>query len=251
MAKSGGSQPRRGRSGRDASSRRTARGGASGGRAPARKPAAKPRPASAAPAEPAYEGPFVLGAIPGATPGKWIDAWHERMPGIDLDLVPLAVPDQRAELLSGAVDAALVRLPIDRDGLHVIPLYDEVPVVVMGADSHLTAADELTLEDLTGEVVIAPGDDVLGLRVPGAVIPAFAPPADTAAAIATVAAGVGVVIVPMSLARLHHRKDVEHRPLKDGPMSTVALAWVAERTTVGVETFVGVVRGRTANSSRS
>ena len=60
----------------------------------------------------------------------------------------------------------------------------------------------------------------------------------------------GIVVVPMSLARLHRRKDADYRPLIDGPSSTVALAWVAERSTAAVETFVGIVRGRTPNSSR-
>ena len=41
-----------------------------------------------------------------------------------------------------------------------------------------------------------------------------------------------------------------HRVLADGPVSTVALAWPRDRTTPDVETFVGIVRGRTANSSR-
>lgn len=172
------------------------------------------------------------------------------MPRTTLELVPLAVADQRRALDEGAVDAALVRLPIDRTGLHVIALYDEVPVVVTAADSHLTAADELELADLAGEVVIVPRDDVLGLDVPDAEAPAFAPPADTADAIATVATGVGVVIVPMSLARLHHRKDADYRPLRGVAASSVALAWIAERTTPEVEAFVGIVRGRTANSSR-
>ena len=193
---------------------------------------------------------FRLGAIQGATPGKWIDVWKERMPRTALELVPLAVADQRRALDESEVDAALVRLPIDGDGLHVISLYDEMPVVVCAKDSHLTAADELEAADLVGEVLIVPQDDVLGIRIPGSVPPRFEAPADTAEAIATVAAGVGIVVVPMSLARLHHRKDVEHRPLRDGPASTVALAWVSDRTTPAVETFVGIVRGRTANSSR-
>ncbi len=64
------------------------------------------------------------------------------------------------------------------------------------------------------------------------------------------AAGVGVVIVPMSLARAHQRRDVDYRVLADGPRSTVALAWLRENTTDDVETFVGIVRGRTARSSR-
>lgn len=194
---------------------------------------------------------FVLGAIPGSTPGGWIDAWRERMPLTPLELEPLSVADQRTRLLGGDLDAALVRLPIDRDGLSVIPLYDELTVVICSADSHLTAVDELAPEDLAGEVLIVPRDDALGIRVPGTVAPAFDAPDDTEQAVAVVATGVGIVIAPMSLARLHRRKDVASRPLRDAPGSTVALAWPADRTTPAVETFIGIVRGRTANSSRS
>lgn len=210
------------------------------------KPAARPTPAS--PVGPPPAETFTLGAIPGATPGKWIDTWNERMPHTRLILQPIPVAGQRAALAD--VDAAIVRLPVDTAGLHVIRLYDEVTVVVMAADSHLTAADELDPADLAGEVLIVPRDDVLGLDVPGTVAPAFPAPETTEDAVATVAAGVGVVLVPMSLARLHHRKDTEYRPLRTAPVSTVALAWEAERTTPEVETFVGIVRGRTGNSSR-
>ncbi|GAA3633920.1 LysR substrate-binding domain-containing protein [Microbacterium awajiense] len=192
----------------------------------------------------------MLGAIPGATLGKWIDAWSRRMPRTPLVLREIAVSDQRSALDADDLDAALVRLPIDRADLHVIPLYDEIPVVVCSAESHLTAADELELDDLAGEVVIAPADDVLAVTAPDAAPAAFDPPATTADAVEIVAAGVGVLIVPMSLARLHHRRDVAFRPLRDGPTSTVALAWHASRTTPAVDTFVGIVRGRTANSSR-
>ena len=81
----------------------------------------------------------MLGVIPGATPGGWIDAWKERMPQTELELRPIAVSTQRAALLDEGLDAALVRLPIDRDELSVIALYDETAVVVASADSHLTA----------------------------------------------------------------------------------------------------------------
>ncbi len=148
------------------------------------------------------------------------------------------------------VDAALLRLPLEDDSLHIIALYDEVPVVVAAADSHLLAVDELSIADLSGEVVIVPSDDVLGpIDLPGTTPAAFEP-LPTAEAIVTAASGVGIVIVPMSLARLHHRKDAGHRRLLDGPTSTVALVWPRDRTTPDVETFVGIVRGRTSNSSR-
>ena len=191
----------------------------------------------------------MLGAIPGATPGKWIGLWRERMPHVSLELRQIAVEAQREAL--DHVDAALIRLPVEAsDDVHVIPLYEEEPVVVMSTDSDLTAAEILDIADLRGQVVITAADDVLHLSIPDAVTPAFEAPGDTAEAIATVAAGVGVVIVPMSLARAHQRRDVEYRILRDGPRSTVALAWLRDRTTPDVETFVGVVRGRTARSSR-
>lgn len=192
---------------------------------------------------------FRLGVIPGATPGKWIDAWKERMPHVRLEVVPISVDDQRTAL--DGLDAALVRLPMQGDDVSAIPLYDELPVVMMSSDSNLTVAAELTADDLSGEVVIVPRDDVLGvIEIPGAVAPKFAPPADTEEAVKTVAAGVGVVIVPMSLARLYQRKDVVRRPFSGGPTSRVALAWLEAHTTPDVEAFVGIVRGRTTQSSR-
>ena len=242
----GGTPSRRPRGGKGTGGRtpgaKTPTGKTPGGKtgASANRPAATPPP----------RGPFRLGAIEGATPGKWIDIWRERMPGVALELTPLTIADQRTALTSASVDAALVRRPVDEAGLHVIPLYEEVAVVVCGADSHLTAADELTLADLVGEVVITPHDAPLQLHVPGALAPRFDPPETVGDAIATAATGVGVVIVPLSLARLHHRKDAAHRPLVDGPTSPVVLAWPAGDTSPLVDAFIGIVRGRTANSSR-
>jgi hypothetical protein len=56
--------------------------------------------------------------------------------------------------------------------------------------------------------------------------------------------------VPQSLARLHHRRDLTYRPVVEAPQSQVALSWLQERTTDLVEEFIGIVRGRTVNSSR-
>lgn len=194
---------------------------------------------------------FRLGAVPGSTPGKWIRIWRQRFADVTLELVPLSAAAQRDALVAGQVDAAIVRLPIEKDDLHVIALYDEIPVVVVSADSALSAGDELRPVDLAGEVLIVPADDVLEVGpIEGTETPRFDPPETTEDAIATVAAGVGVVIVPMSLARLHHRKDVVYRPFVDGPVAPVGFAWHADRQSPDVDAFIGIIRGRTANSSR-
>jgi DNA-binding transcriptional LysR family regulator len=76
------------------------------------------------------------------------------------------------------------------------------------------------------------------------------PPTSEKDAIETVAAGTGVVIVPMSVARLHHRKDVVTRPVVDLEPTTIALVWLRDRDDDVTQAFVGVVRGRRVNSSR-
>lgn len=152
-------------------------------------------------------------------------------------------------LRGGEADAGLVRLPVDRTFFSAIPLYTETTVVIVPKDHVITAADEVTVEDLADEVVFHPLDDVFDwYRPPGEA--AFERPATTEDAVELVAAGVGLLVVPQSLARLHHRKDLTYRPLGDGPESTVALAWPEEATTDLVEDFIGIVRGRTINSSR-
>jgi DNA-binding transcriptional LysR family regulator len=69
-------------------------------------------------------------------------------------------------------------------------------------------------------------------------------------AIEAVAAGTGIVIMPMSVARLFHRKDVVAREVTDLPPTTVALVWLRQRDDERTQAFVGVVKGRTANSTR-
>ena len=166
-----------------------------------------------------------------------------------LELVAVDAADATAALREHRADAALLRLPIDRDGLSVIALYEEVPGVVDPKDHVFTAAEKVDLTDLAEELVLDPLDTPLAwAALPGN--PAQDRPATTGDAIELVAAGVGVVTVPMSLARLHHRKDLTYRPIAHGPASQVALSWVEDRTTDLVEEFIGIVRGRTANSSR-
>ena len=192
-----------------------------------------------------------LGYIAGATPGRWVDAWSARNPQRRLELHPLTAHEQR-RALDADVDLALVRLPLHDDGsIQVIALYEEVPFVVVSIENELSLLEAARLEDLSGQILIVPEDNVLGeLRIEGTLAPTFDPIATTEQAIATVAAGVGIVVVPQSLARLHRRKDVTSMPLHGGPVSTVGIAWRADRESADIESFVGVVRGRRASSSR-
>ncbi|HZF91086.1 LysR family substrate-binding domain-containing protein [Streptomyces sp.] len=192
---------------------------------------------------------FRLAYVPGVTPAKWVRVWAQRSPDVPLTLVQVEPAEASDVLRDGRAEAGLVRLPVDRTVLSAIPLYTETTVVVVPKDHVITAADEVTLDDLADEVVLHPLDDVLGWdRPPGE--PAFERPATTADAIELVAANIGVLIVPQSLARLHHRRDLTYRPVVDAPQSSVALSWPEDATTDLVEDFIGIVRGRTVNSTR-
>jgi DNA-binding transcriptional LysR family regulator len=190
--------------------------------------------------------PFRVGFVTGATPDKWAGAWRDRYPREPLDLVPVTEAEQEAVLRDGMLDMALVRLPVDRDGLHVVALYAEVPVVVASRDHLVSAAEEVELADLMDEQLVLPHRSGWRPAVPQLDWPAMS----EREAVETVAAGTGIAILPMSVARLHHRKDVVQRPVTDLSTTTVALAWLVERDDERAQRFVGVVRGRSARSSR-
>ncbi|MER7922448.1 LysR family transcriptional regulator substrate-binding protein [Streptomyces sp. NPDC096057] len=192
---------------------------------------------------------FRLAYVPGVTPAKWVRIWNERLPDIPLTLVPVPAADASDVLRRGEADAGLVRLPVDRTVLSAIPLYTEATVVVAPKDHVVTAAEEVSLDELADEVVLHPLDDVLGWEQPPGE-PAFERPATTEDAIEHVASGIGILYVPQSLARLHHRKDLTYRTVVDAPQSDVALSWPEDATTDLVEDFIGIVRGRTVNSTR-
>ncbi|HET7683392.1 MAG TPA: LysR substrate-binding domain-containing protein [Marmoricola sp.] len=175
--------------------------------------------------------PFRVGFVPGVMPDKWRRLWQERSRR-PLELVQVAVADQERSLRNGDVAMCLVRGEVDRDGMHLIPLYREQPVVVASREHPVAAFDEIDVAELADEHQHA------------------VPPLAVKEAVEAVAAGTGVVILPLSLARLHHRKDVVAVPVAGVPDSPVGLAWLIESADPDLETFIGVVRGRTVRSSR-
>jgi DNA-binding transcriptional LysR family regulator len=198
--------------------------------------------------------PFRVGFAAGVMPDKWARVWADRMPRSPLVLVPLGEQDGIALLRAGDLEMCLVRQPVDREGLHLIPLYDEQPVVVVSKEHPVAAYDAIDVADLADEHLLQDPDDVPAWRdlaaevADGTRFPV--PPMSWREAVESVAADAGIVIVPMSLARLHSRRDVVHVPVTGVPTSSVGLVWLRDAEDERIETFIGVVRGRTANSSR-
>ncbi len=171
-----------------------------------------------------------VGFVLGVTLTKWTTIWRERYRSVPLEVVEVAQHDQRRVLDDGEVDLCFVRQPIEVEGLHLIPLYEEAPVVWVSKEHPIAAFDEVTMADLADETVLTEAD---------------------ASGINQVAIEIAVLRVPMSIARTHSRRDLTYRPVTDADPTRIGLAWRAENPHPLTDEFIGVVRGRTAQSSRT
>lgn len=190
-----------------------------------------------------------VGFVPGVEPDRFLRRWKSLRNGTWLELIPVPQSRQIQALAAGEVDMCFARetepgagsaggatagtgADTDRD-LHRVPLWEERPVIAVSTDHVLSVLDEITETDLQDETEIpSQGPD------------------DAADRVAVIATGVGYTRLPMSLARLHHRKDVTHRPLAGAEPTRIALLWPREADDELRQAFVGVVRGRTPRSSR-
>lgn len=175
-----------------------------------------------------------VGFVPGVEPDRFLRRWKSGRRAAWLELTPVPWSRQTEAIGAGEVDMAFVRLPMaTREELHVVALWEERPAVVVGDEHLLSVAEELTEADLTGET-----------EIPARHLD------DAKERVELAATGMGYARMPLSLARLHHRKDAVHRPLTDAEPTRIALVWPREADDELRQEFVGVVRGRTARSGR-
>jgi DNA-binding transcriptional LysR family regulator len=198
---------------------------------------------------------FTIGYAEGVTLTKWTRIWADRFPDVALSVVATTPDTQVSHLRDRTVDVSFVRPPIDREGLNAIGLYQEVQVVVVPKDHAVAAFDSVTALDLADEHLLADPASVpewaaVATELSTGDRPALPPMNSTAETFEYVAAGLGVAIVPHSVARFNARKDLVYRPVTDVEQSQIALAWVAEREDDRIEEFIGIVRGRSTRSSR-
>ncbi|WP_371130888.1 LysR family transcriptional regulator substrate-binding protein [Arthrobacter sp. SDTb3-6] len=199
--------------------------------------------------------------MPGVTPGKWIHRWNERMPDVALVSRPVPESGQLDAVRAGTADMAFVRLPVDKAGLNVIPLYTELSVVVAPKDHPIAAFEEIDVAELADEYLLADPDDFPAWRGISSEIRAgtrkpLPPMASVEDALDLVESGLGILILPMSVARHFNRTALRARVVTGVPESGIGLAWLhsdvplADGFDAVIEEFIGVVRGRSANSSR-
>ena len=151
----------------------------------------------------------------------------------------------------------------DSEKYHSIRLYEELPVVILPVDHVLTVLDEVPVEELAEEFLLQPASDIPAYEEvsrawresAGRIVPEGLTDKEN---IELVAAGVGLYIVPMSIARFYHRKDLTYRPVAGLDLYPVHLVWPrapkgeprSEELEALLQDFIGIVRGRTATSDR-
>jgi DNA-binding transcriptional LysR family regulator len=173
---------------------------------------------------------LAVGFVPGVTLTKWRTIWAERFGWVSLDVVEVPQADQGRALADGEVDLCFVRLPLATDGLHLIRLYQEQPVAWVSKDHPVAAFDEVSQADLAEETVLTNAEP---------------------ASIDLAGVGEAVLQVPQSIARSYSRRDFVYRPITDAPTTEIGLAWRTDNPSELIEEFIGIVRGRTVNSSRT
>ena len=188
---------------------------------------------------------LVVGFRAGVIPPPAITAVRKSCPDLIVEVKRLEWDDQEPNLLSGAVDVAYVRQPIDGRGLHLVPLYQEPRLAVLPRDHPLADATELFERDLVQE---------RHLRYLEPPAPGATPIRSVEEKLEHVAAGVGIILLPLSATQHYTRPDVVAIPVLDAEPDQVWLAVVDGRDSYPVKDFVvaakaAVARGEHASTT--
>jgi DNA-binding transcriptional LysR family regulator len=184
---------------------------------------------------------------------KAISTWLERCPGVSMDIVKLSSEAQLEEIAEGRLEVGLLRLPVlrQREGVRVVPLYNEQLVLAVPPDHALARSNApVELEQLKDEVFISiPHPQRGGLSYLSAELcmrAGFFPKAARVMSRKTtqlqlIQAGFGIALLPKSMQDIAPA-NLHFLPLTDPDcLSTVALA-CAQTPSALVEQFCQTLR---------
>jgi DNA-binding transcriptional LysR family regulator len=179
----------------------------------------------------AARGPrrLVVGFRAGVIPTPAISAVCELYPDLEVDVKRLEWDDQEHNLLCGDVDVAYVRAPINERGLRLIALYQERRLAALPRDHPLAEAIELSEEDVGHE---------RHLRYLEPPAPGGTPIRSVEEKLEHVAAGRGIIVLPLSATQHYTRPDVVYVPVVDAEPDQVWLAVVSGRDSAVIRDFV-------------
>lgn len=197
---------------------------------------------------------FTIGFTPGVPIAAGVRELSGRHADVSVEVVRMDF-DHRADIIrDGQVDIGHLRLPADTRGLSVEPLFSEPRVVMLPAGHPLSGKGTAGITDLAAEVMLrhdgVPGWDDVFAGLPGSRPQRPLPTMRTIEeGIEHVAAGRGIIVLPLSAAVYYARPDVTHIPLGGVSPAYVCLAWERSHRSDLLAEYVGIVR-RVARQNR-
>ena len=160
-----------------------------------------------------------------------VAAFEVRAPGFQVELVHLDYRHQLRAVLSGEVDAGIVRGPLPMEGLASVELAHEPRMAMMAAAHRLAGRRSVTCADLAGELrVTTTGVDEHWRRwwsldpSPDGTSPPYGPVVrGFDEQLEAAATGLAISIVPQTAAQVYRRGDVAFVPIADAEPSRILL----------------------------
>jgi DNA-binding transcriptional LysR family regulator len=175
-------------------------------------------------------------------------------PQLTVNVLRTSWDDQTDVLHDGRADVSYVRLPVDQSGLQVRALLAEPRVAMLPAGHRLAGKDTITIADLADEHLLQDPDAVpewrdiaTEMRIRRRRAPVFRTVEEK---LEHVAAGHGVVLLPLSTAVFYTRPDVTYSYVSDIPPNQVCLAWDATRRSRLIQDFAAVAADHPPVASR-
>jgi DNA-binding transcriptional LysR family regulator len=201
-------------------------------------------------------GSFTIGFMPGLIVTEAVRALASCRPQLTVNVLRTSWDDQTDVLHDGRADVSYIRLPVDQSGLQIQALLAEPRVAVFPSGHRLAGKDAISIADLADEHL---------LQDPGAVpewrdiatemrtrhrrsAPVFRTVEEK---LEHVAAGHGIVLLPLSTAVFYTRPGVAHSYVSDIPPNQVCLAWDATRRSPLIQDFAAIATEHPPVASRT
>ena len=201
-------------------------------------------------------GTFTIGFMPGLIVTEAVCALAGRHPQLTVNVLRTGWDDQTEVIRDGRVDVSYIRLPADQSGLQVRALLAEPRVAALPAGHRLAGKDTITIADLADEHLLQDpaavpewrdiATEMRARRRRGA--PVFRTVEEK---LEHVAAGHGIVLLPLSTAVFYTRPGVAYSHVSDIPPNQVCLAWDASRRSRLIQDFAAIAADYPPVASRA
>jgi DNA-binding transcriptional LysR family regulator len=178
-----------------------------------------------------------------------LEAFGADYPDVALDMLRVYWHDQTEVLLDGRADVAFVHLPVDGEGLELLPVRSEPRVAVLPLGHPAAGKPEISIAELADDPVIIQRGATPSWQAfhnvdprPDGRQPRPGPQVDNLEEkLQHIAAGTAISFVPASVASVVAQPGIAYVPVTDIPPIKICLAWKSGPPSPLVAAFVQAV----------